>query len=52
MSDPSPELFFETVWGYQRTAALKGYEQPRPVWVTTFTRLERYLAEQGSPAAR
>jgi ubiquinone/menaquinone biosynthesis C-methylase UbiE len=24
MSDPSPELFFETVWGYQRTAALKG----------------------------
>lgn len=24
MSGPSPELFFETVWGYQRTAALKG----------------------------
>lgn len=24
MSGPSPELFFETMWGYQRTAALKG----------------------------
>ena len=24
MSPPSPDLFFETVWGYQRTAALKG----------------------------
>lgn len=35
-SDPGP--FFE-----KRMVNLKGYEQPRPVWATTFARLEQYL---------
>ena len=29
----------------QRTVHLKGYEQPRPVWATTFANLEKFLAE-------
>jgi len=29
----------------QRTVSLKGYEQPRPVWATSFANLEKYLQE-------
>jgi adenylate cyclase len=34
----NPDPFFE-----ERTVNLKGYEKPRPVWATTFARLEQYL---------
>lgn len=34
----NPDPYFE-----QRTVSLKGYEHPRPVWATTFARLEQYL---------